>query len=140
MYEAAPDPDLYTGTTVLKNLPGFRTQDALDAFEAIITAQRADEPLPGGRLSATHYRAIHRHLFQDVYPWAGRYRTVRLAKHASVFCYPENIPTEMGRLFRELRGQGFLRKRSTRDFSTGLAHFLAEMRSIRFGRATVEPS
>ena len=27
-----------------------------------------------------HLRAIHRHLFQDVYEWAGQYRTVNMAK------------------------------------------------------------
>jgi hypothetical protein len=26
-------------------------------------------------------------LFQDVYPWAGRFRTVRIAKGDSMFCY-----------------------------------------------------
>src|SRR5690606_11403670 len=29
---------------------------------------------------ADHVRAIHRHLFQDVYEWAGQYRTVNMAK------------------------------------------------------------
>jgi cell filamentation protein len=29
---------------------------------------------------AEHVRAIHRHLFQDVYDWAGEYRTVNLFK------------------------------------------------------------
>src|SRR5690606_39098209 len=29
---------------------------------------------------AAHVRAIHRHLFQDVYEWAGQYRTVNMAK------------------------------------------------------------
>ena len=54
-----------------------------------MTALRADEALPGGRLAVPHYKAIHRHLFQDVYAWAGQYRTVRIAKDGSAFCYPE---------------------------------------------------
>ena len=45
------------------NIPDLRDQAALDAFEAISTAQRADEPFPNGRLSVTHYKAVHRHLF-----------------------------------------------------------------------------
>ena len=45
-----------------------------------MTFARAAEPLPAGRVSVSHYRAIHRHLFQDVYSWAGRFRTVRLTK------------------------------------------------------------
>jgi cell filamentation protein len=72
MYDAVSDPYCYEGTTVLKNIPGLRDQAALDQFEAAMTAQRADEPLPTGRLSVSHYRAIHHHLFQDVYAWLER--------------------------------------------------------------------
>lgn len=65
-------PYCYEGTTVLKNIPGLRAQLELDAFEAISTAARASLPLPSGRFSVTQYRAIHRHLFQDVYERAGK--------------------------------------------------------------------
>ena len=34
----------------------------------------------GGRYDLTHLRALHRHLFQDVYPFAGDLRTVDLRK------------------------------------------------------------
>jgi cell filamentation protein len=67
MYDAVADPYCYADTTVLKNIPGIWDAAALEAFEAISTAQRAEEPLPNGRLSVRHYRAVHRHLFQDVY-------------------------------------------------------------------------
>ena len=73
MYEAFDDPYCYPGTSVLKNRLDLRTQSDLQEFEAMITAQRADEPLPAGRLDHDHYLAIHRHLFQDVYDWAGRF-------------------------------------------------------------------
>jgi fido (protein-threonine AMPylation protein) len=56
-----------------------------------MAAQRADEPLPSGRLSVRHYRAIHHHLFQDVYEWAGDFGTVRISKDGSMFCYPDYI-------------------------------------------------
>jgi cell filamentation protein len=69
MYDAIADPYCYGGTTVLKNVPDIRDQTALDEYEAAMTAQRADEPLPAGHLSVTHFRAIHHHLFQDVYAW-----------------------------------------------------------------------
>jgi hypothetical protein len=48
MYEGIADPYCYAGTTVLKNLPGLRKQSALDRFETIATAKRAEEPLPAG--------------------------------------------------------------------------------------------
>lgn len=37
-------------------------------------------------------QSIHRHLFADVYPWAGELRTVPIAKGAgTAFCSPEQI-------------------------------------------------
>lgn len=88
MYEVTDDPYCYAGTTVLKNRLGLRDQASLDDFEAEATAQRFAEPLPGGRLGVTHYRAMHRHIFGDVYPWAGRFRTIRISKNGSAFGYP----------------------------------------------------
>jgi cell filamentation protein len=48
MYESAPDPYCYPGTDVLVNRRDLRDQARLDAYEAMITAQRAEEPLPIG--------------------------------------------------------------------------------------------
>jgi cell filamentation protein len=84
-YDAEADRYCYAGTTVLKNKLGLRDQGELSAFEALSVAVRAEEPLPVGRFSAAHYCAVHRHLFQDVYGWAGRYRTVRMTKDRSPF-------------------------------------------------------
>lgn len=78
MYAAIDDPYCYPGTTVLKNKLGLRSQRELDAFESEMSFERSTDSLPSGRLSYSHYRAIHRHLFQDVYAWAGKVRTVRI--------------------------------------------------------------
>jgi cell filamentation protein, protein adenylyltransferase len=130
MYGAFADPYCYPGTTVLKNIPGLRDAQALDRFELSLTDQRAREPLPVGRLSVRHYRSIHWHLFRDVYPWAGRFRTVRIAKEQSVFCYPENIDKEMRRVFADLKGARFLRGEAPQAFAVGAAHVLSEVNAI----------
>lgn len=130
MYDAVEDPYCYPGTTVLKNKLKLKTQKELDAFEAEITAQRAEEPLPAGKLTYPHYRAIHKHLFQDVYDWAGRIRTVRISKGGSMFCYPESIDREMSKLFGALTGQKQLKGTTTVEFATKAAHFLAELNAI----------
>ena len=109
MYATAPDPYCYPGSDVLRNLPGITDQSVLEAYEAMSTAQRAEEAFPDGRLSVRHYKAFHHHLFQDVYPWAGRYRTVRISKDGNAFCYPEHIRREMKELFLWLRNNHFLR-------------------------------
>ena len=94
MYDAAADPYCYPGTVVLRNLADIRTQAKLNRFEAQETARRSDESLPIGRFDVEQYRATHKHLFQDVYAWAGTFRTVRLGKEGSAFCYPEHIEAE----------------------------------------------
>jgi cell filamentation protein len=91
---------------------------------------RSEEPLPAGRFSATHYCAVHRHLFQDVYGWAGRYRTVRMSKDRSPFCFPEHIAREMRGLFSRLRDLDFLRGRGLEGFAEGAAGFLADLNAI----------
>jgi cell filamentation protein len=130
MYDAVADPYCYPGTTVLINKLDLRDQAQLEAFEAEITIQRSAEPLPDGALSYTHYRAIHRHLFQDVYAWAGKIRTVRIAKGGNSFCYPENIDSEARKLFSNLRGSDFLRGLSPEAFVQHAAHFLSELNAI----------
>ncbi len=130
MYDAVQDIYCYEGTTVLKNIPDIRDQNSLNEFETAMTMQRSDEPLPAGRLSVAHYCAIHRHLFQDVYSWAGEFRTVRMSKGGSAFCYPEYIEQEMQKLFDNLKDQNYLRELSADEFATGAAHFLATLNAI----------
>lgn len=129
MYDASIDPYCYTGTTVWKNRAGVRRQDALNAFETAMVAQRTIQRLPSGRLDVTHYQAVHRHLFRDVYAWAGRFRTVHLAKSGSMFCYPEHIAREMRMLFETIDGRG-LRAVARSDFIARLAAFLATLNAI----------
>jgi cell filamentation protein len=129
-YDASDDPYCYPGTRILKNIPGFRNRSGLERFEIVATAQRADEPLPTGRFGVAHYRAIHRHLFQDVYEWAGQFRTVALSKEGSVFCYPGYIAREMDKLFGRLKEAKFLRGLSNEQFLADAAHFLADLNAI----------
>ena len=130
MYAAVPDPYCYSGTTVLINRLGFRDAAKLEAFEAEVSAERAAQPLPVGRLSYGHYRAIHRHLFQDVYAWAGKIRTVRISKGRSTFCYPEHIDREMRRLFSTLAEERYYKQLDARTFAGKAAHLLAELNAI----------
>ncbi|MFL6844211.1 MAG: Fic/DOC family protein [Allosphingosinicella sp.] len=127
IYATFDDPYCYKGTSVLKNVRGFRDQAALDRFEALSFALRSEEPLPAGQLSVRHYFAVHRHLFQDVYRWAGKPRTIRISKGGNPFCYPEHLGSELKRLFSWLRKEKYLRERNPEIFTSQLAHFLAEL-------------
>jgi cell filamentation protein len=123
------DPYCFPGTTVLRNRLDIRDEARLGEAEAILTQLRAEEPLPVGAFDPAHHRALHRHLFQDVYDWAGDYRTVRLSKGGSTFCFPEHIDAEMQKLFTASPPDWF-RVAGLDEFASRLAHFLAELNAI----------
>jgi len=124
--QAFRDPYLYRTGGTLKNRLGLRDSVALERFELEMTGLRSLEPLPVGPLTAAHYRRLHRHLFQDVYAWAGRYRTVRMSKGAAVFCFPEHVPAAMDALFAGLRARPPVRQ----GFAGRAAEILAELNAI----------
>lgn len=74
----------------LRNLPGIKDPGQLRRIDYNWSARRQAEleanPLLVPRtFDAEHVKGIHRHLFQDVYDWAGAYRLVDMAKGSSVF-------------------------------------------------------
>lgn len=108
----------------------MRAAADLARYEATAYALRSLEPLPTGRLSVSHYRAVHKHLFGDVYVWAGRYRTIRTGKGGNWFCYPENIEREMKRAFLTLQTRQQSSRKSPGAFAMNAAAFLAELNAI----------
>ena len=129
-YAIDQDPYCYSGTTVLINKAALTDQEKLDLFESAITAQRAEEPSPSGRFSLSHYCNLHRHLFQDVYSWAGQYRKVRIGKGDSMFCYPEHISSQMRDLFTELKSDRILCRLTARAFNKKAASFMSTLNAI----------
>jgi cell filamentation protein len=130
MYDAVDDPYTYENSTVLVNKLDLRDQDELDDFEAEITSARASEPLPEDNLDFAHFCAVHRHLFQDVFDWAGTPRTVRISKQGSAFCFPEHIEAQATKLFSDLKAKKYLEKSPANEFAENAAHFLAELNAI----------
>jgi cell filamentation protein len=72
----------YPETDTVKNKLGATRHDELERLESRLVAARIYELTlghgPKGRFDAAHLKAIHRHLFQDVYEWAGRTRNERV--------------------------------------------------------------
>ena len=77
------DPYVYPETNVLRNLRDIRDPDRLSKFEMDMTTRRVaelqQEPIVG-RFDSQHIKTIHRHIFQDVYAWAGEFRTVDISR------------------------------------------------------------
>jgi cell filamentation protein len=89
------DPYTYPGTTILRNKLGIRDAGQLEALERRMAAQRAAEGIPAGDFGLPHLQAIHYHLFQDVYDWAGQVRTVELNKGGDQFMFRRYIQSGM---------------------------------------------
>lgn len=129
-YERYDDPYCYPNSRVLKNCADVRSSETLETFEVRATTLRSSETLPNGKFDPAHYRAIHHHIFQDVYDWAGQYRTVRIAKGGAMFCYPEHIAEQMELLFPSLKSAAFHPGATAAEFATASAQFLADLNAI----------
>lgn len=129
-YDVFDDPYCYKGTSVLKNRARLRDAKTLESFELEMSTLRSQEPLPDGQFNPTHYRRIHHHLFQDVYAWAGKYRTVRTSKGGNPFAFPEHISPYMDQVFGKLALPALKPGSSEADFLDAAADFLAELNAI----------
>jgi cell filamentation protein len=96
------DPYVYPGTNILRNKLGIHDADLLDFHERELATQRGREGFPKGNFDLKHLQAIHRHLFQDVYDWAGEIRTVEISKGGSQFQLRQFIGTGMTNIHRRL--------------------------------------
>lgn len=79
----------YENTTCLINKFDIRDEEKLKKVEADITFAKAtileSNPI-SDKFDLEHYKAIHRFLFEDIYVWAGSFRTVDMAKKGTSFC------------------------------------------------------
>ena len=93
-YERAWNAYFYPGTETFINKLDIKNQDELLKKEAELTFERLVElyenPLEGD-FDKFHLCGIHEYLFQDLYDWAGKYRTVYMAKRNSYFTPTDDI-------------------------------------------------
>ena len=124
------DPYTYSGTDVLKNKLGIHDKDELDRMERRLVAQRAREGIPSGRFDLDHLKAIHRHLFQDVYEWAGEIRTVELNKDGQQFQFRRFIETGMADVHRRLSDAKFLKGLDRAGFANEAARIMGDVNYV----------
>ena len=107
---------VYADTQVLVNELGIREAATLDAAERLFTDVRIAEGLPTECVEPTYsaFKAIHHHLFQDLYSWAGKERKYTTGRGQAPCAVPEQIGPWMERQFQILR---------TTDQLCGLAPF-----------------
>ena len=127
------DPYVYPGTNVLRNLRDIRDLEQLSIAEAIATSLRIAElerkPI-GGRFDARHLKAIHQYIFQDIFEWAGEFRTVNISKSGDPFAFKDHIVSCLEKTFSELQREGYLSGADLMRFANRGAYYLGEINAV----------
>jgi cell filamentation protein len=77
-----------------------------------------------------HLKAIHHHLFQDVYDWAGQVRTVEISKGGSQFQFRQYIETGMSDVHRRLTKADLLRGMQRHPFAAAAAQIIGDVNYV----------
>lgn len=115
---------------MLVNKLGLTTVEALqaaenDLVEARVAELRARPSLVPRTYDLAHLKSLHRHLFQDVYEWAGDLRTVGIAKGEgddTSFMPPFEIERPVAHVADRIAASDHLRTTSPADLVDELAY------------------
>lgn len=80
------DPYLYKDINVMKNKLNIKDKEKLESAEAAITVSKLLQitDFENGSFSIEKLKAIHRHIFGDIYEWAGEFRKMNIEKSERV--------------------------------------------------------
>lgn len=119
---------------VLKNKfnsvdPTELTQLAAD-FASVRSSQLLLRPTTG-KFDIPHLRAIHRYIFQDIFPWAGDFREVTTSRTNSFgFPPPQFIIPSLETIFTALRTENHLKQLDPDRFALRAGHYLGEINAV----------
>ena len=117
---------------VLKNKLGIKNSADLKETERDFTGNRISElrehPIKGS-FDFKHLQKIHAYIFQDIYDWAGKTRTVKIAK-GNMFCSTLYIDSYQQDVFEQLRRDDFLKDMNREQFSEKAAFYLGEINML----------
>lgn len=120
----------YEDSVVLRNKLGITDQLLLEKFESDITSSRLIElelkPI-NGKFDLKHLQAIHFAIFQDIYDWAGKIRTVDISRENSRFANMRMLDSASRKLFMNLAKENLFKNQNSQDISSRLAHYLSEI-------------
>jgi cell filamentation protein len=123
----------YPNSYVLINKLGIQDANALNVAEREITSARYAQLIINpvkGNLDLTHLESIHQYLFQDIYSWAGKLRTVNIAK-GNQFCNCMYLESGSKPTFEKLNHEDhFLISTDSHCIPEKLAYYLGEINVI----------
>lgn len=122
----------YPDSSVLKNKLNIDDEKALNEAErevtAIKTLELIDKPLRG-ELDFDYIKRLHKHLFSDIYDWAGELRKTDISK-GNIFCQHELIEINAEVLFNELKAENYLEGLDKDAIVKRLAYYLGDLNTI----------
>lgn len=127
--QAAYERACWPGTEVLRNKKAILDAVELDGAERAYVSQRVEQGFPAEATPYTYdgFKAMHRHMFQDIYDWAGQERTYTTGRGAAPFAPPEHISHWMQAQFTELEQRKFHMSRSREIFAKDAAQLVNEI-------------
>lgn len=130
-YGVGQDPYCYVGSSILINALDLHSPEELELAEIELTSYRLSTFQPEFyNLTFQYLCQIHYHLFQDLYEWAGKVRTVDISKQSTHFCNVRFIEKSAMKCFDLLSEQSYLRNLSADQFVVGIADFFCEMNVV----------
>jgi len=115
---------------VLRNRFNIRDEAELDVVEREFVVQRLREPSPTGAFDRAHLQAIHQHLFQDVYDWAGELRVIEISKGGSQFQFVRFIETGLRNVHDRLIQRKFLKALDAPTFAWEAGQILGDVNYV----------
>ena len=122
----------YPDSDVLINKLNIRDSDKLSNVERELIAHRQKDLLVhpiSGQFDLKHLQAIHKHLFQDLYSWAGEIRTVDIAK-SNLFCLTQFIQSYADEIFGKLQFENYLIGLEKDEFVKRCAYYFCEINAL----------
>jgi cell filamentation protein len=138
----------YPGTSVLKNKFGIQSGPKLRPMEAAFTAARRAEIAAGigpkPTFDSAYLKALHKHLFQDVYEWAGKTRGDKVTLSDGTiasetefnkadgkdYLYARLLPTSFEQFDKTLRDHDFWRGSERTDFARAVTDIITDFTAM----------
>ena len=120
---------VYGDTDVYVNKLDIRDAALLEATERALTDRRAKQGFPAQAHHRTYdgFKAIHRHLFQDLYEWAGEERRYTTGRGAIPFAVPDHIGRWMETQLTDLASDKYLVGKRLDEFAAAAAKYVNEI-------------
>ncbi|MBP3359959.1 MAG: Fic family protein [Clostridia bacterium] len=123
----------YPDTNILKNRLNIKDFELLKKAEEEITAVKQLELLQNpirGNFTKTHFLSIHKFIFEDIYPFAGKIRKEQISKADTLFYPPNLIDSELNKVFAKIKEKNILKKKDEDMIFDNLAYVMAELNII----------